>query len=264
MYRTYWGLKRLPFENVADPYFFYLSVFHEEALSRLFYAYKTGKGGAMLTGDIGCGKTLLSKVYMNKLIEEGSEVILLMNPPFGAIEFLQEIVYQMGITELPDSKTKLLQILNKRLIRSIERNKETVIIIDEAQSLNEESFEEARLLLNLQSDNRFLLTLVLIGQAELKVKIEQIEQFYQRIAIKYHLKPFHFLDTVKYIMFREKKAGYKKNIFTTKAIKTIYEYTGGVPRKINTVCDISLLIAFNRERKIIDSSTAKSVIDDLG
>jgi len=148
MYRTYWRLKRLPFENIADPYFFYLSGFHKEALSRLFYASKMRKGGAMLTGDIGCGKTLLSKVYMNKLIQEGHEIILLANPPLGPIGFLQEIVYQMGVKELPDSKTKLLQILNKMMLQNMEHNKETIIILDEAQSLNEETFEEARLLLN--------------------------------------------------------------------------------------------------------------------
>ena len=135
----------------------------------------------------------------------------------------------------------------------MERNKVTTVVIDEAQILNKEAFEEARLLLNFQSKDKFLLTLVLIGQDELKVKIWETEQFDQRIAIKYHLRPFAFLDTAKYILFREKKAGFKKNIFSTKAIKTIYEYTGGVPRKINSVCDLSLLIAFNKKRKLIES-----------
>lgn len=264
MYLEYWGLKKFPFENVADPYFFYLSESHEEALSRLLYASKMRKGGAMLTGDIGCGKTLISKIYMKELVEEGSEVILLTNPPLGPIEFLQEILHQLGITELPDSKAKLLQILEKKMIRNMERNKVTIIIVDEAQVLNDEAFEEARLLLNYQSDNKFLLSLVLIGQVELKVKIRQMEQLDQRIAIKYHLRPFHLLNTAKYIMFREKKAGVKKNLFTTNALKTIYEYTGGVPRKINSVCDLSLLVAFNKKMKVVDSGIIKSIIDDLG
>ena len=264
MYLKYWGIKKFPFDNVADPSFFYLSESHEEALSRLLYASQMMKGGAMLTGDIGCGKTLISKVYMKKLIEEGSEVSLLTNPPLGPIEFLQEILHQQGITELPDSKFKLLQILNKNVIHNMEQDKETIIIIDEAQILNEKTFEEARLLLNFQSNDRFLLTLVLIGQTELKVKMRQIKQFDQRIAIRYHLRPFGFLDTAKYIMFREKKAGFTKNIFTTKAIKKIYEYSQGVPRKINSVCDLSLLIAFNKKRRFIDSGIIKSIIEDLG
>jgi type II secretory pathway predicted ATPase ExeA len=145
----------------------------------------------------------------------------------------------------------------------MEQNKETIVIIDEAQILNEETFEEARLLLNFQDKDRFFLTLVLIGQNELKAKISHIAQLYQRIAIRYHLRPFHFLDTARYILFREKKAGLTKNVFTTEAIKQVYEYSQGVPRKVNSVCDLSLLVAFNKKRKVIDSGMIKSVVDDL-
>jgi len=260
MYLKYWGLEKFPFDNVADPSFFYISESHEEALSRLLYASKMGKGGAMLTGDIGCGKTLISKVYEKKLIEGGSVVSVVPNPPLGSIEFLQEILYQLGITEPPDSKGKLLQILHKKMIRNMEQHKETVIIVDEAQILNEETFEEARLLLNLQMDDRFLLTLVLLGQSELRAKVRQIKQLDQRIAIRYHLHPFPFFDTVKYIVYREKRAGFTKNIFTTKAMKTVYQYTKGLPREINSVCDLGLLIAFNKKRKFIDSGIIENVI----
>jgi general secretion pathway protein A len=263
MYLEYWGITRFPFENVADPYFFYLSESHEEALSRLLYASKMRKGGAMLTGDIGCGKTMISKVYTSKLMEEGYGVILLTNPPLGPVEFLQEILYELGIKELPDSKAKLLQMLNKNMTYNMEQNKETIIIIDEAQILNEETFEEARLLLNFQNKDRFFLTLVLLGQNELKAKISHIKQFYQRIPIRYHLHPFHFLDTTKYIMYREKKAGFTKNVFTTSAIKEIYEYSQGIPRQVNSVCDLSLLVAFNKKTKVVDSGIVKSVINDL-
>ncbi|UCH01079.1 MAG: ATP-binding protein [Deltaproteobacteria bacterium] len=112
-------------------------------MSRLLYASKMGKGGVMLTGDIGCGKSLISKVHKKRLIEEGSEVSLLPNPPLGPIEFLQGIPYQLGITEPPDSKGKLLQILHKRMIHNMGQHKETLIIVDEAQILNEETFEDA-------------------------------------------------------------------------------------------------------------------------
>jgi len=176
---------------------------------------------------------------------------------------LQEILQQLGIKDLPDSRARLLQILNKHMIYNMEQNKETIVIVDEAQILNEETFEEARLLLNFQNKDRFFLTLVLIGQNELKAKISHIAQFYQRIAIRYHLHPFHLLDTAKYILFREKKAGLTRNIFTTEAIKEIYDYSQGVPRKVNSVCDLSLLIAFNKKRKLISSGIVKSVVDDL-
>ena len=217
----------------------------------------------MLTGDIGCGKTLISKIFMQRLIKEGSEVVLITNPPLGPVEFLQEVLHQMGFTDLPDSKGKLLQVLRKKMIHNMDRDKVTLLLIDEAQILNDETFEEARLLLNYQSDNRFLLTLILIGQVELKVKVKQKEQFDQRIAIKYHLRPFSLLDTARYILFREKKAGAPKNVFTTDAIRTIYKYTSGVPRKINSICDLSLLIGFNNKKKRVDSGVIRNIIDDL-
>jgi len=263
MYLNYWNLKKFPFENVADPSLFYVSQSHEEALSRLLYASRMSKGAAMLTGDIGCGKTLISRVYRNKVKEAGAEVSLLMNPPYRPIEFLQTILYHLGIGEPPDSKAKLLQILNKKMNHNMEQNRGTIIVIDEAQILCEETFEEARLLLNFQNNHRFLLTLVLIGQPELRTKIRQMKPFDQRIPIRFHLQPFGFLDTIKYIMFREKRAGFTKNIFTKKAIKRIYEYTGGLPRKINSVCDLSLLIAFNKKRKLINPAIVENVIGDL-
>jgi len=263
MYLKYWGLKKFPFDNVADPSFFYLSKTHEEALSRLLYASNMSKGGAMLTGEIGCGKTLLSKIYMKKLKEEGSEVSLLINPPLGSIVFLQEILNQFGVTNSRASKAQLLRTLNKKIIDNMEQNKETIIIIDEAQILNDRTLEEARLLLNFQTNSRFLLTIVLIGQTELRVKIKLMKQLDQRIAIRYHLQPFHFLDTVNYIKFREKMAGFTKNIFAAKAIEKIYQYTGGVPRKINSLCDLSLLVAFNQKRKIINSGIIDNVINEL-
>lgn len=263
MYLNYWNLKKFPFENVADPSLFYVSQSHEEALSRLLYTSKMSKGAAMLTGDIGCGKTLISRVYTNKIRETGADVALLTNPPYKPLEFLQAIIYQLGIEEPPDSKIKLLQILNKRMIHNLQQNRGTVLIIDEAHILCEEAFEEARLLLNFQNSHRFLLTLILIGQPELKAKMRQMKPFDQRVPIRFHLQPFGFLDTVKYILFREKKVGFPKNIFTKKAIREIHEYTGGLPRMINSVCDLSLLIAFNKKRKIITPTIIESVIEDL-
>jgi general secretion pathway protein A len=263
MYLDYWNLKKFPFENVADPSFFYVSHSHEEALSRLLYASRMRKGAAMLTGDIGCGKTLISRVFRNKMREAGAEVSLLVNPPQRPLEFLQEILYQMGVEEPPDSKTKLLQILYKKVIANMQQNKGSIIVIDEAQILPEETFEEARLLLNLQNSHRFLLTLLLIGQPDLRGKVRRMSAFDQRIPIRFHIHPLSFVDTIRYIMFREKKAGFTKNIFTKKAIEEIYEYTGGLPRKINSVCDLSLLIAFNKKRKTINPLIIESVIDDL-
>ena len=263
MYLDYWNLKKHPFENVADPSFFYVSQSHEEALSRLLYVSRSSKGAALLTGDIGCGKTLISRVYKNKMKEAGTEVILLTNPHYNPVEFLQIIVYQLGIEDPPDSKARLLQMLGRKAIKNLENKKGTIIVIDEAQGIPEETLEEARLLLNLQNGHRFLLTLVLIGQPELRTKIKHMKPLDQRIPIRFHLRPFDFRDTTNYMMYRLKTAGSEKNVFEKKAIRKIYEYTGGLPRKINSVCDLSLLIGCNRKKKYITPAIVESVIGDM-
>jgi len=263
VYLDYWNLKKFPFENVADPSFFYVSQSHEEALGRLLYASRMSKGAAMLTGNIGCGKTLISRVYRNKLREAGADVALLNNPPHRPLEFLQEIAYQMGTEEPPDSKTKLLHILYKRMIANMQQNKKTIVVIDEAHVLPEEALEEARLLLNFQNNDHFMMTLLLIGQPELRVKVVRMSGLEQRIPIRFHLRPFDFVNTVKYVLFREKKAGFTNNIFTKEALRKIYDYSGGLPRKINLICDLSLLVAFNEKTKVVKTSTVDTAIEDL-
>ena len=190
MYTEHWGFKKFPFENVPDPSFFYRSKSHEEALTRLIYAAKMRKGGAMLSGDIGCGKTTLTKVYVQELSSDQFDIGLIINPKLRPVEFLQEVLYQFDIDDVPETKVQCLRKLNDKMMENMKENRETLLIVDEAQLLSESSFEEIRLLLNFQLNDRFLLTIVLIGQPELKDKIGRIEQLDQRIAIKYHLTPF--------------------------------------------------------------------------
>ena len=148
------------------------------------------------------------------------------------------------------------------MIENMKTGKESLLIVDEAQLLNESTFEEIRLLLNFQLNNRFLLTIILLGQPELRSKIKDIEQLDQRIAIKYHLTPFNFEDTSHYILFRQGKAGKKENVFSNEAVEKIYEHTGGVPRKINNLCDLSLLIGFSTNEKIINPKIVENIISD--
>jgi general secretion pathway protein A len=262
MYLEYWGFNRFPFENVPDPGFFYLSQSHEEALTRLIYAAEMRKGGAMLSGEIGCGKTTLSKVYIKDLSEDKYDIGLIINPKLEAKEFLQEILFQFDINDLPDTKVKCLRALNDKMLNNMKANRETILIVDEAQLLNESTFEEIRLLLNFQLNNRFLMTIILLGQPELMQKVKKIEQLDQRIAIKYHLTPFNFEETSKYIIFRQSKAGKKDNIFNSEAIAKIYEHSEGVPRKINNLCDLSLLIGFSTNEKVIGSEIVENIIND--
>ena len=136
------------------------------------------------------------------------------------------------------------------------------MIVDEAQLLEKPTFEEIRLLLNFQLNNRFLLTIILLGQPELREKVSSIEQLNQRIAIRYHLRPFNHEETSRYILFRQEKAGKKENAFNKEAIDKIYEYSGGVPRKINNLCDLSLLIGFSSNEKIVGPEIIENIITD--
>jgi general secretion pathway protein A len=262
MYLDYWGFTEFPFENVPDPKFFYLSTSHKEALTRLIYAAQMRKGGAMLSGEIGCGKTILSKVYIQRFSGEKYDIALIINPKLESNEFLQEVLYQFGIDHIPNTKVECLRILNNRMIDNVRKDKETLLIVDEAQLLNGSTFEEIRLLLNFQLNDRFLLTIILLGQPELRGKVKGIEQLNQRIAIKYHLTPFSLEDTLQYVMFRQKKAGRSENAFSKEAIQRVFEYTRGVPRKINNFCDLSLLIGFSSKEKKIEPKLVEAIIND--
>ena len=168
MYQEYWGLQEKPFENTPDPRFMYYSPKHEEGLMRLLYAAREKKGAAMLSGDYGSGKTLLTRVITAKLMHQGEhyKVALIVNPAIPAVELLSEIVYQFeGAVSKQDRKLDVLHNLNDILYKNMREEKHSVVIVDEAQAIkDDETFEELRLLLNFQSDDMFLLTLLLIGQ----------------------------------------------------------------------------------------------------
>jgi len=254
MYKNYWGLKEKPFENTPDPRFLYRSQQHEEALVRLFYVVEERKGAGMLTGVFGCGKTLLAQTLLEEFEEGRYQIALIINPQLTHIELLRAICYQLGVKDnLSRKKTDLLHLLNDILINNMNDGKDTVIIIDEAHVIkNTIVFEELRLLLNFQMKDRFLLTLLLLGQPELREKINNIKQLDQRIAIKYYLDRFDQQDTQKYIAHRLKIAGSNKPIFTEASFKLVSEQSGGIPRRINHICDLSLLVGMNKRVDRID------------
>ena len=267
MYRDYWGFKEKPFENTPDMRFFYYSPKHEEALMRLLYAVQERKSSAMLSGECGSGKTLLSRIILSKLMKEGElyRVALVVNPSIPVLELLGEIVYQLG-GENPaqERKVDILRRLNAILYAAAEGNRHTVIIIDEAQAIEDESvFEELRLLLNFQVNERFLLTLLLLGQPELRDKIELLPQFKQRLALRYHLTTLTESETKKYIEHRCLVAGRAEPVFSLEAYKLIYKYSKGLPREINNLCDLSLVIAMGEKTASINERIIKEVIQDF-
>ncbi|HAA75700.1 TPA: hypothetical protein DCE37_11330 [Candidatus Latescibacteria bacterium] len=245
MYLEHWGLDELPFENVPAPRFFYPSAEHQEALLRLFYAVNSRTGAAMLTGEIGCGKTILSRTLIQDLPPDRYEVGLIANPSLTPVEFLKEILHQLGVESTSESKLDLLRALNSQVTKSLNAGKDTVVIIDEAQDINDPAtLEELRLLLNFQLNDRFLLTPLLIGQPELREKIGSIEQLEQRISIKFHLGPLKSDETRSYIQTRLEKVNCKREIFSEEALAAIHRASQGIPRSINNIGDISLLLGF--------------------
>ena len=233
MYEEYWKLQQKPFENTPDPHFFYYSRKHEEALSRMLYAVRERKGAAILTGEPGCGKTLLSRVLLKELNTEQYQLAFIFNPRLSPLNLMKEIVYQLDSRISSSSKINLLHYFNEILYANRNNNKGTVIVIDEAQTIgHKNSFEELRLLLNFQLNDDFLLTLILLGQPELKEKIDNLPQFKQRFAVRYHLGALTEDETGRYIRHRLKMAGSQQEIFSEDVHMEIYRYSAGTPRKI--------------------------------
>lgn len=267
MYESYWGLQEKPFENTPDPRFFYYSQQHKEAVARMLYVVREHKGAALFTGEYGCGKTLLTRVLWQELQQENRyQSVFILNPRLSGTELVQEIVHQLAPTEetAGAGKIDLFHTLHKILYTNHTAGKHSVIIIDEAQAIQgSEIFEEVRLLLNFQLDNAFLLTIILLGQPELKYSVMSLPQFMQRMAVRYHLKAFDEQETREYIDHRLRVGGIQKQIFDSEALREVHVCTGGVPRRINTICDLALLVGFGGGLQRIDAQTIAKINEDL-
>lgn len=261
MYEEYWGLTESPFDNSPNPRFLYLSPEHEEALMRMIYAVKYRKGFALLTGEVGSGKTMLSRVLIKRLADEKYEIALLTNPCLNSAELIREILYELGYETGSKDKSDLLHLLHELVFENLKNEKDIVIIIDEAQLIEDNNvFEELRLLLNLQLDNRFLITMLLFGQPELREKVKRLRQLDQRVVIRYHLNTLDYFHTKNYILHRLKMAGRTTEVFTEGAIKQVFDFTNGIPREINNICDICLLIGFSKKLRSINGEVVEGVI----
>lgn len=264
MYEAYWELSEPPFDNSPNPKFFYLSPAHEEALVRLVYTVRHRKGCGMLTGEYGCGKTTLSRALIQRLEAERYEIGLLTNPSLNAVDLLREVLYQLGVETPETRKPELLHLLNDLFFRNYQAGRDSVVIIDEAQLINDDAvFEELRLLMNLQTDERFLVTLVLIGSPELAAKVRRLKHLDQRITLRYHLKTLDGTHAASYIAHRLGMAGQPHHLFTEEAIKLIFEFTRGTPREINNLCDVALLVGYSKRVKEIGEKIIAEVIKDM-
>lgn len=228
---------------------------HEDALMMLHYAITRNKGAAMLAGDIGLGKTTVSRKLLDLLDPVRFKVVLIVNPILTPIQILQEILGQLNVEVASRNRQVLITELHRALIQHYERGSQIVVMIDEAHLIRStQTLEELRLLLNCQMNDQFLISLLLLGQNELRPKIAKVPALEQRMAIRHNLLPLDVTETGELILHRLRVAGYtgEGNIFTPDAIFEIHKETGGYPRLICQTADNALLMGMAQKVKKID------------
>lgn len=277
MYESYWNLKEKPFQNTPDPRFLYLSSQHEDSLMKLTYVVAQNLGAGMLTGVFGCGKTLLARVILKDLGPQKFCAAYINNPRVTEPgEIIRAVVRLLRPQELPEKKTELLvdpllEKLHGILIDNINDGKENIVIVDEAHTIDDPGvFEELRLLLNFQSNDKFLLTMILVGQPELREKVDAVKPFAQRIPIRCHLDVIDEKEVDRYVTHRIEVAADRSGnaagitpVFSQDAIGEITSHTGGIPRRINTLCDLTLLSGFAKKIDKIDGDFIRSVVKEF-
>ncbi|MBU2574804.1 MAG: AAA family ATPase [Elusimicrobia bacterium] len=262
MYKEHWDLKKLPFENTPDTEFFFESEKHNEAFSRLAYVIEEKKACAALTGAYGTGKTLVLKALEREFKKKGYVFSFVNNPRLDDLGLLKMILHNFTGHNVPPRKEDVLMGIEKFLRDTYQDGKHVVVAIDEAQLIEDVSvFEELRLLLNFQTETRFLVTLLLAGQPELNGKLDANKQFSQRIVLSYNLVPLDFEETKKYMDHRLKIAGLKENIFDDTALEMVFKRSGGIPRWINNISNMSMLTAFSKGEQRINAEIVTEAIE---
>ncbi len=254
MYLDYYGLTEPPFDITPNPRFLFYSAKHREAFNHLLYGIRERKGFVQLTGEVGAGKTTLCRALLEQL-DGHFATALILNPVMSADELIKAIAIEFGLPVSGLDRLDTVAAINRFLLQQVERQQDTVLIIDEAQDLTDELLEQVRLLSNLETDNRKLLQIVLLGQPELRDRLNnpRLRQLRQRITVRYHLLPLKRAEVNQYIQHRLEVSGAKgAPHFTHLALWRVYGYSQGVPRLVNAVCDKALLAGFVQQREQID------------
>jgi general secretion pathway protein A len=256
MYTRYFGLTEKPFSIAPDPHFLYFSELHREALAHLLYGIKSDGCLVLLTGEVGTGKTTVSRCLVEQL-PESTDIALILNPKLTVNELLATICEELQIEgiESHNSVKYYIDILNHHLLDSHAKGRNTILIIDEAQDLAPDILEQLRLLTNLETHKEKLLKIILLGQPELRQLLDQPELSHvnQRITSRYHLLPLQEQDVLAYVEHRIRIAGGgRARLFSDKALKRVYELSQGIPRLINVLCDRALLGAYVEEKDQVD------------
>jgi len=267
MYKQYFGLTRNPFEISPDPYFYHPTPRHNEALANLHYGVGRRKGFIVITGEVGTGKTLLVRCLLSELRKNNIAFGYVFNPLLPVVEFFQYIMADLGLPYSGRNKTEMLLDLNRFLIQRHARGLITALVVDEAQALRSDLLEEIRLLTNLETSQQKLLQIVLMGQPELEIVLDspELRQLKQRVALRCQLQPLDEEQTHSYILSRLERGGAPAEppIFTDEALTKIYEYSRGIPRIINNLCENSMVNAFANELRPVTGDMITDVAADF-
>lgn len=264
MYLKFFGLTERPFANTPDIGYLYLGKQHERALDTLMYGIRERLGFLLLTGEVGAGKTTLTRALLSRL-DPSVATALLVNPLLSVPELLKSITKDFGIPVRYNSPQKQIDALNRFLLALVAEGRNALVVVDEAQNLSLESLEALRMLTNLETDKTKLLQIMLVGQPELlkRLRSHELRQLDQRITTRAHLVALSLVEMMRYINHRLCVAGGGgKVFFDPKAYRMIFSESRGYPRLINLICDRALMASFVRENYVIDRAAVKAAIAD--
>ena len=265
MYNTFFNLRKKPFKLVPNPEFLFLGKCHEEVLAHLTYATSQGDGFVEITGEVGTGKTTLCRVFLENL-DKDIEAAFIFNSKLDSTQLLKVIHKELGIFSIANGPVELTQDLNDFLLKKKSQGKSVILLIDEAQNLGKETLEQLRLLSYLETTSSKLLQIILVGQPELREILDshEMRQLRQRINLSYHIHPMTQKETFDYITHRINVASRKpQTLFTRSAQKNIFQFTKGIPRLINIICDRALLVAYSQNQNRVTPSSVKVAVDEL-
>jgi general secretion pathway protein A len=267
VYLGFYGLTEPPFELTPNPRFLFFSAKHREAFNHLLYGIRERKGFVQLTGEVGAGKTTLCRALLDQLNGDHYATALILNPALNADQLMRAVAREFGLETPPGAdRLEALAALNRHLLELAAQGREAVLIIDEAQDLTDELLEQVRLLSNLETHDRKLLQIVLMGQPELRDRLDRphLRQLRQRITVRFHLRPLTRAELIRYVQHRLAVSGARGTpYFTLPALWRVYRYSRGIPRLINAVCDKALLAGFVHQTHRIDFRLVGRAIREL-